>query len=274
MPTLDENLQAWNRSYDWSHEGEEWSAAWGGSKSQWFGSILPRIHAFLPAHTILEIAPGFGRWTNYLRAHAERLIVVDLSQACIHACQQRFGDDPRITCHVNDGRSLDMISDHSVDFVFSFDSLVHADADVLREYLIQIARKLKPGGSGFIHHSNLGEYRRIQALTRRLPGRIRHVLTQASLVDETHYRDVTMTAPLFETYCKGAGLVCIGQELVNWGTKRSLIDCFSSFVHKASHYVRTNHVVRNRDFMRETESIRHLSTLYAWKEPVRSERES
>ena len=32
--------------------------------SQWFGLIFPRIHAFLPTGTILEIAPGFGRWTN------------------------------------------------------------------------------------------------------------------------------------------------------------------------------------------------------------------
>jgi hypothetical protein len=87
-------------------------------------------------------------------------------------------------------------------------------------------------------------------------------------VGESHFRDATMTAPLFETYCNGAGSVCIGQALVNWRTKRSLI------VHDASRHVRTDHVGRNRDFMREKESLQQLSTLYAFKEPVRPERES
>ncbi|MEK6280890.1 MAG: hypothetical protein AABN95_11100 [Acidobacteriota bacterium] len=28
---------------------------------------LPRIHPFIPVGTILEIAPGYGRWTHYLK---------------------------------------------------------------------------------------------------------------------------------------------------------------------------------------------------------------
>src|SRR5438128_1034565 len=63
--------------YDWKERGEEWSAPWGGSAAQWSGTILPRIRECLPASTILEIAPGFGRWTHYLREHCERLHVVD-----------------------------------------------------------------------------------------------------------------------------------------------------------------------------------------------------
>lgn len=50
--------------YDWKDSGEEWSAPWGNSAAQWFGTILPRTSQCLPAGTILEIAPGFGRWTN------------------------------------------------------------------------------------------------------------------------------------------------------------------------------------------------------------------
>jgi 2-polyprenyl-3-methyl-5-hydroxy-6-metoxy-1,4-benzoquinol methylase len=263
MPTLEENLQAWNRTYDWSKEGEEWSAAWGGSESQWFGTIFPRVHAFLPTHTILEIAPGFGRWTNYLRAHAERLIIVDLSQACIDACQRRFGSDSKFTYHVNDGRSLEMIPDQSIDFVFSFDSLVHAEADVIRGYLAQIAKKLKPNGCGFVHHSNLGEYKWIHSAAQRIPNTLRQILMKINLLDQTHWRAVSMTADLFESYCRETGLACVSQELIHWGTRRLLIDCFSVFAPKASHWVRQNHVIRNQDFMRETVSIRHLSKLYA-----------
>src|SRR4030095_8370524 len=48
--------------------GEEWSSAWGGSEAQWLGAIFLRIRAFIPTDTILEIAPGFGRWTNFSEA--------------------------------------------------------------------------------------------------------------------------------------------------------------------------------------------------------------
>ena len=50
--------------YEWIQAGEEWSEPWGGSAPQWFGSIFPRIHAYFPANTILEIASGFGRWST------------------------------------------------------------------------------------------------------------------------------------------------------------------------------------------------------------------
>ena len=92
---------------------------------------LPRIARFLPAGSILEIAPGHGRWTDFLREHCDTLSIVDLDAACIDACRERFAGDERIAYHVNDGRSLDMIEDGSVDFAFSFDSLVHADAEVV-----------------------------------------------------------------------------------------------------------------------------------------------
>jgi hypothetical protein len=67
MPTVEQNLQLWNSIYGWTQQGEEWSSAWGGSEAQWLGAIFPRIRAFIPTDSILEIAPGFGRWTNFLK---------------------------------------------------------------------------------------------------------------------------------------------------------------------------------------------------------------
>lgn len=63
-------------------------------------------------------------------------------------------------CYVNDGKSLAMVEDRSVDFAFSFDSLVHVEADVIAAYLNQLGKKLKPGGFTFLHHSNLESYRK------------------------------------------------------------------------------------------------------------------
>ena len=55
MPSVEENLRVWDQSYDWTQEGNEWSAAWGGPEAEWFGTIFPRIHGFLPNGTILKI---------------------------------------------------------------------------------------------------------------------------------------------------------------------------------------------------------------------------
>ena len=153
--------------YDWRKAGEEWSQPWGGSAAQWSGTIFPRIRDCLPVGTILEIAPGFGRWTHYLKDFCNQLWVVDKSSECIKACRQRFAADSHVRCYLNDGRSLPMLPDASVDFVFSFDSFVHPDRDVVEGYLRQLRTKLKIGGKGFIHHSNFGEY--ANSTRERLP---------------------------------------------------------------------------------------------------------
>jgi 16S rRNA A1518/A1519 N6-dimethyltransferase RsmA/KsgA/DIM1 with predicted DNA glycosylase/AP lyase activity len=51
----------------------------------WRGMLRPRINAWVPTGTILEIAPGFGRWTRFLKDVCDRLVVVDLAERCIEA---------------------------------------------------------------------------------------------------------------------------------------------------------------------------------------------
>ena len=85
----------------------------GSSAAQWAGTIFPRIRECLPADTILEIAPGFGRWTHYLKDYCNELWAVDKSSNCIEACQQRFASISHVRCYLNDGRSLSMIPDAS-----------------------------------------------------------------------------------------------------------------------------------------------------------------
>jgi hypothetical protein len=240
-------------TYDWKYGGEEWSEAWGGSAAQWHGAIFPRIRDCLPANTILEIAPGFGRWTNYLRDYCERLWIVDRVAECIDACRQRFAGDSRLSYYVNDGRSLAMIPDHSVDFVFSFDSLVHPRPEIVQGYVSQLGRKLKIRGKGFIHHSNLGEY--ANSMREHLPELIRKLLVKTNILDRERHRDPTMTADLFRTLCEQNGLHCLTQELVNWRSRR-LIDCFSLFICNGTEAKSPTRVVRNPKFMREAAQIR------------------
>jgi hypothetical protein len=245
--------------YEWIQAGEEWSEPWGSSAAQWFAAILPRIHECLPASTILEIAPGFGRWTHYLKEHCDHLHIVDHDQRCIAACRRRFAVDPRLDYHVNDGRSLAMIPDRSIDFVFSFDSLVHARRDVMEAYVSQLPAKLKDDGIAFIHHSNLGEY--ASPLVERVPGRVRKLLTKAKVLESDHQRAPNMTAEVFAALCAEHGLKCICQEIVNWRSRR-LIDCFSTVTRVGSKWEGPARVFRNPDFMREARLIRRWSRFY------------
>lgn len=239
--------------YEWIAAGEEWSEPWGGSAGQWFGSILPRIQVALPAKTILEIGSGFGRWSYYLREHCEQLFLVDPDARCMQACQERFAADPKVRFYQNEGDSLANIADNSVDFIFSFDSLVHVRRQTIETYLSQFAAKLNPNGLGFIHHSNLGEYASSLARRARALGR--------KGVSSDHQRDPEMTAGLFRQLADQSGLKCICQELVNWRGRR-LIDCFSMIALKESKWKEATRPLRNGDFMLEAQLIQRVAQHY------------
>jgi UDP-N-acetylglucosamine 2-epimerase (non-hydrolysing) len=108
-----------------------------------------------------------------------------------------------------------MIPDRSVDFVFSFDSLVHAEAEVIRQYLLQISKKLRDRGGGFIHHSTLGDFPWLIRLIE-WSKQLRLYRRSAFIQQQEHWRAYSMTASLFQAFCTVAELSCTKQELVNW----------------------------------------------------------
>ncbi len=312
---IDDNYIYWNNVYDWSrYQGDEWSARWGGPDVQWFWSIFPRIRRHLPAATILEIGPGFGRWSRYLREHCQKLILLDLSEKCLAGCRARLAvhaaehqsDANRTTMHVRtqttehsaappeetplaghsgaslggpsvgnetlshfqaseiitilgDGRSLKGVNDESVDFCFSFESLVLAESDVLSDYLRELCRVLKPEGKAFLHHSNLGAYAEYFKAKDLVPKKLRRSLKRAGLLDYDEMRAPSVTAAWFAKETKLAGLSCLSQELIPWGGKR-LIDCFSTL--EKGPRKKPNQVFENPQFIKRAFEIQRLSRLY------------
>jgi len=253
MPSISWNQEVWGQQYAWDKGGEEWSKRWGGSLSQWRSCIWPRIAAFLPAASIVEIAPGYGRWTHYLLPHCETYTGIDLSERCVDICRERFaGTAARFA--VGDGRSLPEVPDGSTDFVFSFDSLVHCEADVIADYLREIGRVLTAGGAAFIHHSNLGRYRasaRVRdaggSLAARLPAR-KDILRVSGVLDWDHRRGRSVTAGRFAQMARDAGLSCISQEIITWNNSL-LTDCFSAVTRPGSRWDRVPVVSVNRLFL-------------------------
>jgi ubiquinone/menaquinone biosynthesis C-methylase UbiE len=266
MPTLEANLAAWNNDHDWVNRGDEWSSSWGDAKNQWHGSLYPRIKSFIPTHTILEIAPGFGRWTQFLAENCERLIIVDLSEECIENCKRRFTHYKHIEYHINDGKSLAMVEDNSLDFIFSFDSLVHAEIDIIELYIKEFTSKLKGNGIGFVHHSNLGSFPDISCFRQSnlLKKLTRRIFPQESTpVLQKHWRAETVSQDKFLKLCNKYDLKCLVQELINWGNDPAyLIDCLSIFCNKTALWNSSNTLFKNENFMQEANFLKTIFQHY------------
>lgn len=255
MPTLSENKRAWDETYDWSLGGDEWSEFWGTPKAQWAGCIYPRVFPFLGG-CILEIAPGYGRWTEFLAKFCESLIGIDLAAVCVATSRERFRSDPRLQFEVGDGLHLPTVADASVDFAFSFDSLVHAESDVLESYALELARVLKPNAVAFLHHSNFAA-----ALSdRSIMERVKRRLSGVPISFEA-WRAQSMSAKLMRAFADRAGMSCVQQELIPWGNigYPVLIDCMSTIVNAPG---RPCTVIENRRFMEEASAIKRISELH------------
>lgn len=242
MPSLEWNFETWNNDEVWAQRGDDWSIPWGSPEAQWHFILLPRIHRFLPANSIVEIGPGLGRWTQFLLPQCQSFTGVDLSWKGIEGCRRRFSEQPHSTFHTNDGYSLDMLSDESIDFAFSFDSLVHTEWDVVSSYLRELARVLKPNGAAFLHHSNL-----------------------AAVPDHSiglkHARAATVSGELVLSESEALGLSVVSQERFDWGADNpGLTDCMTVLT-RAHHALPA--VVDNPGFMCEVTHIGPIAHLYA-----------
>ncbi|MCU0498108.1 MAG: class I SAM-dependent methyltransferase [Anaerolineae bacterium] len=105
-------------------------------------------------HTILEIGPGGGRWTEYM-LHAQHLIMVELNPEFFDYLRQRFAAQiDKFRFYQTRDYELDGITSESVDFVFSFGTFVHIDPDGISQYLNNLARVMKPGAKGVIQFAD------------------------------------------------------------------------------------------------------------------------
>lgn len=225
---------------------------------QWYWTLYPRLRRLLPVETILEVGPGYGRWTAYLKEFCEEMVLVDISEKCIHHCRSRFGEE-QMTYRVGSGDTLDGVEDSSVDLIFSWETLVYLEAPELQSYLKEFARVLRPGGKGFLHHSNLGAYLGYFDRTLKIPKRIRDLLKKRRLLDYDQWRARTVTAELVARWVTECGLYVEAQELIPWGGRR-LIDGLTTVSTEPPE--RDREVLENPGFHDRAYEIQRLSWLY------------
>lgn len=205
LPTKVANLLQ-SRLANWNPYFQE---AEGEFEKQWKEIIWPLIKDF-DFGTVLELSPGAGRNTEKLTTLTSRLIAVDYRQNALNQTRARLGTirgGCQISYHRNNGSDLKMVADESVTAIYCWDSAVHFDKTVVMSYIREFARILKPGGSGFFHHSTLGD--RAHKDIKRNPG----------------WRS-NVSKELVAHACQANGLTVTLQQPVPWD---ETVDCATIF---------------------------------------------
>lgn len=182
------------------HDGE------AAMDSQWDAIIWPFIHK-ASFDCALDLAAGYGRNSRKLLEVCDELIIVEINRDCVAHCQARFADRDNIRYCCTDGCSLADVPDATVSLVYSWDSMVHFDPDVIHAYLHEFARVCRPGGHCFCHHSNYDQ-------------------DPTGDLDVSPHRRNHMSAALFAAYARDAGLTVVKQQLLDWGGYAEL-DCLT-----------------------------------------------
>lgn len=152
LNTREANRLLWS-GYDWGAGGEEWTLS-----PKWRQAVIHEVMlANAPSNPVtLEIGPGGGRWSETLQKASKQLILVDVSERVLEVCAQRFDGADNVRYVHTDGRSLTGVADGEVDYVWSFDVFVHIAPVDQKSYVRELARVMRPGARGVIHHAGGG----------------------------------------------------------------------------------------------------------------------
>jgi SAM-dependent methyltransferase len=120
---------------------------------QWANIIFPFIEG-CDFTDCLDLAAGHGRNSEFLLKYCKTLVITDYHADNVEVCRKRFQTRDNISYFTCNGFDLQPQPDASITLIYSFDAMVHFDSDVVRSYLRDFRRVLKPGGRAFLHHSN------------------------------------------------------------------------------------------------------------------------
>ena len=149
--------------------GDEWSGEGSREKATNYG-LPPAVTVdfssyidnavlspYLPRGSALvgmEIGPGGGRFTRLLLDHSAVIHAVESSAEMGEHIHRRFPHERRLVLHHNDGMTLPDLEPESLDFGVAIDVCVHFEPRRVYHHFRQLARLLKVGGIGIIHHAN------------------------------------------------------------------------------------------------------------------------
>ena len=188
----------------WTPKNKYFPAAEVHIEEIWRTLIFPFI-SDCDFSAVIDLGAGHGRNSTMLAPKAKRLLVLDIQSGNVEVCRKRFAGQRHVECAANNGYDLRPAADGAFTLVYSFDSMVHFEKEVVRSYLRDAQRVLRSGGRGFFHHSNY---------TGGTDWRT-----------NPHARNF-MSRELFASHARDAGLQVVRQMVFEWGHVPEL-DCLS-----------------------------------------------
>ncbi len=179
---------SWNEYYE---QAESFA------KEQFYLHINPYIkEENINLDHVLDFGCGRGRMSEILGGIASRVVCSDTNEEAIEYCKQRFS--PFVTncqfefilnTQIDKPKGNIQLLDGEIDFILSWDTLVHFDYKWMDRYMKEFYRVLKPGGYAAIHYSNLGglkSYRASSLWIINQAGRSNVTGVDAKFIAENH----------------------------------------------------------------------------------------
>ncbi len=132
-----------------------YGAQWGDPGDGKRGAVRDWVRENVPGRRVMEIGHGGGRWTRqYIGWGPLELVLVDGTPAAKTATEVQIkGPVIQPTYHVSRTGHVPQVADEGIDYVFSFDSFIHFDRELVETYVKTIARVLHPDGVATIHYA-------------------------------------------------------------------------------------------------------------------------
>jgi 2-polyprenyl-3-methyl-5-hydroxy-6-metoxy-1,4-benzoquinol methylase len=137
-----DNRQSWETMYN---KGFAW-----GDETFMKGILEKYFYPHKPVFkNVFEIAVGYGRLTEQIIDKAKLYIGIDLAQCCVDFCNSKFAG--KGIFYTTDGVTIP-VENVKFDLIISWDSMVHMDKEIIKNYLKNMKGLLSEDGTCFLHH--------------------------------------------------------------------------------------------------------------------------
>lgn len=202
----------WNGYYDEAEKGSDYS----------FQKIKSIIGEDFDHHWNLDVtmdfACGRGRIAKYFYQYAKEFICCDCSLEALLYCANRFSgvSTTKFKYIVSKIDEKLPIPESSVNFIYSWDAMVHFELDVIEKYVSIFSEILKTDGGGFIHHSSYKD----------MPDAVNKLIWHQN----PHSRTYVSAAEVKRVF-ENNGLKVVKQHQFIWGNQKNgeVLDCITVF---------------------------------------------
>ncbi len=186
--------------FNWDNYYYEAEAVAQKQFEQHIAPLLDKWEANINLKNVIDFACGHGRIAQIMAPRCGSLTCLDINADSIAFCQQRFQNYDNVNCKRNAQDALP-VSSETIDFVYSWDAMVHFSFPDIKIYIKEFARVLKPGGYVLMHHANLAA----------LAG----VVVHEDWRENPHYRSKVSNQHI-RTSAEEAGLRVVEQHTIAW----------------------------------------------------------